>query len=117
MPILDDASHLTPGSGKKVRVELETLSSHFTMHNHRISDVDEVICIKNDLRLGVPTIEIDSLKYQNKIKRISATVDSITYDLIMLMLKDGTDYRNKSHVIEEAIKFFWEQKQSDKVKK
>lgn len=36
-------------------------------------------------------------------ERISATVDKETVDLIKKFLKEGK-YRNKSHVIEEAIK-------------
>jgi len=35
-------------------------------------------------------------------KRISATVDDKTLEIINVLLKQG-DYRNKSHVIEKAI--------------
>lgn len=40
-------------------------------------------------------------------ERISATVDSETVKSIERVLKKGR-FRNKSHVIEEAIKFFEE---------
>ena len=40
-------------------------------------------------------------------ERISATVDKETIDKIDLILK-RKKYRNKSHVIEEAINFFLE---------
>jgi Arc/MetJ-type ribon-helix-helix transcriptional regulator len=40
-------------------------------------------------------------------KRISATIDSSTEKEIEKILKEGK-FRNKSHVIEEAIKFFSE---------
>ena len=36
-------------------------------------------------------------------ERISATVDKVTFKIIEDVLKEGK-YRNKSHVIEEAIK-------------
>ena len=36
-------------------------------------------------------------------KRISATVDESTISIIKILLKKGK-YRNKSHIIEEAIK-------------
>jgi Arc/MetJ-type ribon-helix-helix transcriptional regulator len=36
-------------------------------------------------------------------KRISATIDEKTLKIINEKLKNG-DYRNKSHIIEEAIK-------------
>ncbi len=38
-------------------------------------------------------------------KRISATIDGETEEIIEEMLKKGM-FRNKSHVIEEAIKAF-----------
>ncbi|MBU0894088.1 MAG: ribbon-helix-helix domain-containing protein [Nanoarchaeota archaeon] len=40
-------------------------------------------------------------------ERVSATIDSSTMNLIKILLKKGT-YRNKSHVIEEAIKLLEE---------
>lgn len=40
-------------------------------------------------------------------KRISATVDEKTVNLIALILKKGK-YRNKSHIIEDAIKLLKE---------
>ena len=40
-------------------------------------------------------------------KRISATIDNSTLKIIDELLKKG-GYRNKSHVIEDAIKFLKE---------
>jgi len=40
-------------------------------------------------------------------KRISATIDEETENLIELILKEG-NFRNKSHVIESAIKLLKE---------
>ena len=38
-------------------------------------------------------------------ERVSATIDPETNKLLEIILKKGK-YRNKSHVIEEAIKYF-----------
>ena len=48
-------------------------------------------------------------------KRISATIDEKTDKILNSLLKEGT-YRNRSHIIELAIKFFEEMK-NDKSKK
>jgi len=47
--------------------------------------------------------------------RISATIDEKTDKILESILKEGT-FRNKSHLIEEAIKKFQEAK-NDKIKK
>lgn len=41
--------------------------------------------------------------------RVSATIDKAQEALIDKLLKEGP-YRNKSHVIEEAIKRLWEER-------
>ena len=41
--------------------------------------------------------------------RISATIDEETEEEIERVLKEGR-YRNKSHIIEEAVRFFAEEK-------
>jgi Arc/MetJ-type ribon-helix-helix transcriptional regulator len=46
-------------------------------------------------------------------KRISATIDEKTEKELELILKEGF-YRNKSHVIEEAIKHFKQRKHDKK---
>ncbi|RLG12298.1 hypothetical protein DRN73_03095 [Candidatus Pacearchaeota archaeon] len=46
-------------------------------------------------------------------KRISATVDEKTIEIIKKILKKSK-YRNKSHLIEEAIKFFKEKNENKK---
>ena len=48
-------------------------------------------------------------------KRVSATIDDSTLKSIMEIIKKGK-YRNKSHIIEEAIKLLKE-KEDDKNKK
>lgn len=94
-------------NNKKVGVELETLSSNFILHNHDKRKVDEVICIKNDIEIGIPTREIKQLNYIPEIVRISATVDEKTLNNIKILLRNG-NYRNMSHVIESAIILFGE---------
>lgn len=42
-------------------------------------------------------------------ERISATIDEETLKIIEKIMKKG-NYRNKSHVIEDAIKFFGKKK-------
>jgi len=49
-------------------------------------------------------------------ERISATVDKETLKLIDRILKLRR-YRNKSHVIEEAIERFWKELNKDKEEK
>ena len=90
-------------NNKEVRVELETSSSNFILHNHDRNKVDEVICIKKDVNIGIPILEIKELKYIGGKKKISSTVDKKTVDIIKFLVKER-GYRNKSHVIESSIK-------------
>lgn len=48
--------------GKKIEVELETLSSNFILHNHNPKKVDLVICLIKDKNIPVKTIEISPFK-------------------------------------------------------
>ncbi len=43
-------------------------------------------------------------------KRISATIDEETEKKIDDLSKNTDEFRNKSHVIEKAIKMLWEKK-------
>ncbi|MBX4212403.1 hypothetical protein KW787_03050 [Candidatus Pacearchaeota archaeon] len=88
---------------KEFRVELETISSNFILHKHDVTKVDEVVCIKKDMDLGVKIIEIPNLEYQSRLVRISATIGEETNKVLDNLLKDS-NYRNKSHIIESAIK-------------
>jgi len=88
---------------KEIKVELETLLSNFILHKHRLKDVDEVICIKKDINLDIPVKEVRELEFIGNKQRISATVDKETKNMIDILIKVG-NYRNKSHVIEEAIR-------------
>jgi len=93
--------------GKEVKVELETLSSNFILHKHDINKVDEVICITKDIELKIPIKEVKSLKFKSKTVRVSATIEPKNKNFVEMMVKTGK-YRNKSHLIEEAINLLWE---------
>lgn len=54
----------------QIKVELETLSSHFFVHKHNPKDVDLVICIIDDKKLPVKTIEIGKFEYINPLDNI-----------------------------------------------
>ena len=49
-------------NGQKIRVELEIKSSNFLLHKHSINKVDKVICIKKDVKLDVPIIELKNFQ-------------------------------------------------------
>ena len=48
--------------GKEIRVEVEIYSKSFLKHKHDINQVDEILCIVDDAKLLVKTIEIKDLK-------------------------------------------------------
>ncbi len=101
-------------SKKEIGVELETLSSNFILHRHDPKKVDELVCIKKDVDIPIPTLVVKTLEYESRIKRISATVDPKTLKLIDKLLESGK-YRNKSHVIEKALELL-EEKENEKKK-
>jgi len=53
-------------NNKEVRVELETLSSHFILHKHDPKNVDLVVCIVKDKELPIKTLEITPFEYSTK---------------------------------------------------
>ena len=87
---------------KKVKVELETLLSNFILHKHDIKKVDEIVCIQKNIKIDKKVIEVKELDFIPRVRRISATVDDAIIKKIKELLKKRK-YRNKSHVIEEAI--------------
>jgi hypothetical protein len=89
---------------KEVGVELETLLSNFLLHKHNLKDVDEIVCVEKDIKIKKPVIKARGLMYESDIVRVSATVNEETSNFINILLKKGSKYRNKSHVIESAIK-------------
>ncbi|MFH1711390.1 MAG: hypothetical protein ABH840_03700 [Nanoarchaeota archaeon] len=90
--------------GKEIGVELETKSSHFVLHKHDVTKVDEIVCIDKDLELGIPIIKIKELVYHPRIERICATIDDKMVMKIREILENSNGkYRNMSHLIETAI--------------
>ncbi|MEK6873655.1 MAG: hypothetical protein AABW91_02325 [Nanoarchaeota archaeon] len=90
---------------KEFKVELETELSNFLLHKHDINKVDEIICIKNNLKKDIltkPIIEIKNLEYTPRQTRVSATIDQETNKMLNEFFKNSR-FRNKSHLIEEAI--------------
>jgi len=55
-------------NGKKVRVEVEIYASSFVKHNHNPNEIDEVICVVNDAKLPVNTIQIKQLRLWHQLK-------------------------------------------------
>jgi|TARA_B100001971_G_scaffold169823_1_gene161715 hypothetical protein len=49
-------------NGKKIRVEVEIYSNYFLKHKHDIQKVDEILCIVDDAKLSIKTIEIKQLR-------------------------------------------------------
>ena len=82
-------------NGKEIKVELETISSNFILHNHDIDKADEVVCITKDVDLGIPIVEIKGLKFVGLKSRISATIDEENADYVRSIVKQG-NYRNMS---------------------
>lgn len=102
---------------KKVKVELETLSSHFILHKHDIHKVDEIVCIIKDKDIdNIIVNEIPYLTYESKITRISATIDKETEELIDFIVKNSY-CRNQSHAIELAIQILGKEVKNGKYKK
>jgi hypothetical protein len=48
-------------NGKEVKVEVETYSSSFIKHGHKLEDVDEVLCVVKDKELPLKTVKIKQL--------------------------------------------------------
>ncbi len=51
---------------KEIGVELETLSSHYKRHHHDDKKVDLVLCLVEDKKLKVNTIEITSFDFTGR---------------------------------------------------
>lgn len=63
--------------GKRVRVELETMSSNFLVHGHDPEDVDLVICLLKNVDLPVPTFEIEPFEYVRDTTTVSVDKDLV----------------------------------------
>ncbi|MEK6875685.1 MAG: hypothetical protein AABX30_03300 [Nanoarchaeota archaeon] len=68
--------------GKKIRIELEIKSSNFILHKHPVNKVDKVICIKKDVNLRVPIIELKKFKLVRFDKDVTNSIKHQIYKLI-----------------------------------
>lgn len=66
---------------KKVRVELETVSSNFIKHDHDASEVDLVICLVKDTELPVEILEINMFEFKTP-KKSSVQLSNKTLALL-----------------------------------
>ena len=62
-------------NSKEIGVELETLSSNFKLHKHPILKNHKVVCVKEDIKLKLPTIVAEGLRMgryvENKESEVS----------------------------------------------
>ncbi len=72
-------------NGREVRIELETKTSNFILHNHPIEKVDKIICIEKDIELKIPVIVVKELKLE---KFDGETKYSIKNDIYNLFKKE-----------------------------
>jgi hypothetical protein len=87
---------------KKLKVELETKSSNFLLHNHSLKDTDEVVCIENDKNLGINTITAQGLTFIPK-GRITITIEKELLKWIDEKIEKKI-FANRSHGFEYLIK-------------
>ena len=79
-------------SNQEVKVELETLSSHFILHKHDPKDVDLVICLVKDKELPVKTLEITPFEYG--MKTTIQVSKELQHKLKFLAAMKNTNYEN-----------------------
>ena len=61
---------------KEINVEIELRTSHFLLHKHSIDQVDEIICIEDDVKLDKPIKVLKNFVYEpRKAKRVSIILD------------------------------------------
>jgi len=87
---------------KEIKVELETRSSHFINHNHSIKDVDEIVCIENDVNLNAKIITVKGLTFIPK-ERITITIGNELLNWIDEKIEKKI-FGNRSHSFEYLIK-------------
>lgn len=79
---------------EEVRVELETLSSHFILHKHNKNDVDLVLCLLIDKDIGVKTIQIPNLIYDTIDKTYIQISKEVANNLNELKLVPRESYED-----------------------
>ena len=86
--------------GKELEVELETLSSNFIRHKHDPEKCDIVLCLLNDKKLPIKTIEITSFEYLIKFTSIRVNA-KLWEDFKIWCIKNKVSMSEK---LEEVIK-------------
>lgn len=106
--LLESNYHKSPDlvmtkNGKKIKVEVETLSSNFILHKHDPNEIDLVICLIKNKELPVKTIEIEPFEFE-------LGPDSITKTSVNLSKKQIEWFHkyhvNLSSVIREKVEEF-----------
>ncbi len=66
---------------KEVRVELETKASNFILHKHSMEEVDEIVCIKKDIKLPKSIKEVKQLKFKEPSKiKVTLSIEEEIYN-------------------------------------
>jgi len=103
-------------NGKEKRIELETVASNFIMHKHSIDDVDEIVCIVNDVGLEKPVIVAEDLEFEgNSNRKVTLSLDSKTYDEFRQYCEDNAIMLSKK--IEIWINEFMQENKKQKGEK
>lgn len=74
--------------GKEVGVELETLASNFVMHKHDIKKVDEIVCLINDVKLGIPVLEAKGVEFSLP-RKVTLSIEAEIYDRYKKFCEDN----------------------------
>jgi len=87
--------YIAKRNGKLIRIELETLSSHFISHKHSHEEIDLVLCVAVDKELPIKTEVVPGLKFWKPVKPQklrSPRLDSRTVCALIenLMREEGT---------------------------
>lgn len=82
-------------NNQKIRVELETVSSHFILHHHMPQQVDEVVCFVKDKNLPVKVVEVKDMvnkeildQYSKKVIYQQKCDELLLYDNNWMLIKD-----------------------------
>ncbi len=66
---------------RRVKVELEIKASNFLLHKHPLKRVDKVICIKKDINLKVPVVELKKFKLIGFDKQTPYSLENSIYKM------------------------------------
>ena len=58
---------------------LQWQNLQFVLHKHNISKIDMVVCLVEDINLGIPIIQVKELIFKPKYRRVTLSLDDKTY--------------------------------------